>query len=133
VTREGKPFLPKTRSTEAAFTPVFVNTIPAIRQYSAGTALAYIYNIFNAKPDAATKQPKLSKQVRLYKNGKLVGDTGEKPLEIQPQPDPTRIADHGFLRLNQTMEAGEYILQVIIRDTLANKTTSQWIDFEVIQ
>jgi VWFA-related protein len=131
VTTEGKPVMPKTRSAKAAFAPVFVNTIPSIRQYPAGTVLAYIYNIYNAKPDAATKQPKLVKQVRLYKNGKLVGDTGEKPLEIQPQTDMTRIADYSFLRLAQTMETGEYILQVIIRDTLANKTTSQWMDFEV--
>lgn len=133
VTKEGKPLLPKTRPADAGFAPVFVNTIPSIRQYSAGTALAYIYNIYNAELNAATKQPKLSKQVRLYKNGALMGDTGEKPLEIQPQADMTRIADYSFLRLSQTMEPGEYILQLIIRDTLANKTTSQWIDFEVIK
>ena len=80
-----------------------------------------------------TKQPKLTKQLRLYKNGNLIADTGEKPLELQPQADLTRIAEHGFLRLSQGMETGEYILQIIIRDTLANQTTSQWIDFEVVK
>lgn len=133
VTKEGKPLLPKSRPADAAFAPVFVNTIPSIRQYQAGTALAYIYDIYNAKTDAATGQPKLVKQVRLYKNGKIVADTAEKPLEIEPQADAARIADHGFLRLGQEMETGEYILQIIIRDTLANQTTSQWIDFEVIK
>lgn len=133
ITKEGKPLLPKTRAASAAFAPVFVNSIPAIRQYQAGTALAYIYNIYNAKFDAATKQPKLIKQVRLYKDGKLLADTGEKPLELQPQADASRISDYAFLRLNQNMEAGEYILQIIIRDATANKTASQWIDFEVIK
>lgn len=133
VTKDGKPLLPKTRPAETAFAPVFVNTIPAIRQYSAGTPLAYIFTLYNAKLDPATKQPKLTKQLRLYKNGNLLADTGEKPMELQPQADPTRIADHGFLRLGQALEAGEYILQMIVRDALGNQTTSQWIDFEVVQ
>jgi VWFA-related protein len=133
ITKAGKPLLPKTRLASAAFAPVFVSSIPSIRQYQAGTLLAYIYNIYNAKPDAATKQPKLTKQVRLYKDGKLLVDTGEKPLEIQPQADASRISDYAFLRLNQDMETGEYILQVVIRDTAANKTASQWIDFEIVK
>ena len=38
-----------------------------------------------------------------------------------------------MMRLNPNAEAGEYILQIVIKDTIANKIASQWIDFEVIQ
>lgn len=133
VTNESKPLLPKNRPAEAAFAPVFFNSIPSIRHYYAGSVLSYVYNIYNSKPDEATKQPKLTRQIRLYKDGKLLADETEKPIEVQSQSDISRIQDYGFLRLNEKAEKGEYILQIIIRDKLANRTTSQWIDFEVVK
>ncbi len=133
VTNENKPLFPKNRPAEAAFAPVFFNTIPSIRQYYAGSVLSYVYNIYNSKPDEVTNQAKLTRQIRLYKDGKLLADGAEKPVEIQPQSDISRIQDYGFLLLNEKAETGEYILQIIIRDKLASKTTSQWIDFEVVK
>ncbi len=133
VTDENKPLFPKNRPAEAAFAPVFFNSIPSIRQYYAGSVLSYVYNIYNSKSDKATKQAKLTKQIRLYKDGKLLADGEETPIEIEPQNDMSRIQNYGFLRLDEKAETGEYILQVIIRDKLANKTVSQWIDFEVVK
>jgi VWFA-related protein len=133
ITNAGKPLLPKTRQMDSAFVPVFVTSIPSIRQYIAGEVVAYTYNIFNAKLDAATKQPKLTTQLRLYKNGKLLVEGKETPADLEAQPDMSRIQDYGLMRLNPKAEVGEYILQIIVKDTLADKTVSQWIDFEVVQ
>lgn len=133
VTAENKPLLPKNRSVDTAFAPVFLTSIPSIRQYNSGSVLSYVYNVYNAKLDKATKQPKLTKQIILYKDGKLLVEAAEKILELQPQSDISHLQDYGFLRLNENMEKGEYILQVIIRDKSANKTTSQWIDFEIVK
>ena len=133
ITKDGKPLIPKNRSAEAAFAPVFLTTIPSIRQYKAGLPFAYIYNIYNAELDKVSNQPKLTTQFRLYKDGKLLVEGKEKPVEFENQPDISRIQDYGFLRLNENAEAGEYILQLIIKDTLAKKTSTQWIDFEVIK
>jgi hypothetical protein len=133
VTNDGKPLLPKNRPVDAAFTPVFVNTIPSIRQYAAGSVLAYSYNVYNAKLDAATRQPKLTRQLRVFKNGKLLIEGKETPVEAAAQPEPSHIESYGFMKLNPDIEAGEYFLQIVVRDTIANKTTSQWIDFEIVQ
>ncbi len=133
ITNTGKPLLPKNRQTNSAFVPVFMTSIPSIRQYLAGEVVAYTYNIFNAKLDGATKQPKLTTQYRLYKNGKLLVEGKETPADLEPQPDISRIQDYGLMRLNPNAEAGEYILQIVIKDTIANKIASQWIDFEVIR
>jgi hypothetical protein len=57
----------------------------------------------------------------------------EKPIEIEPQKAVYDMQNFGFLHINETADAGEYILQVIVRDKLANRTTSQWIDFEVVK
>jgi hypothetical protein len=133
VTNDGKPLLPKNRPVNAAFMPVFVNSIPSIRQYSAGSVLAYGYSIYGAKLDGAAKEPKLTVQTRLFRDGKLLVEGKETALKIESQTDMSRIENSGFIKLNPNIEAGEYFLQIIIRDTIANKTTSQWIDFEVVQ
>jgi VWFA-related protein len=133
LTNDGKPLLPKARPANSAFAPVFITSVPSIRQYPAGGVLAYSYNVYNAKLDPATKKPKLTTQLRLYKNGKLLIEGKETPAEIEAQSDLSRIQDYGLFRLNPNAETGEYILQMIVKDTIAEKTVSQWIDFEVVR
>lgn len=132
IAENGKPLMPKNRPADAAFGLVFSNTIPAIRQYEAGIPFAYIYDIYNAKLDKNTKKPKLTTKFRLFKDGKLLVESEEKPVELEAQNDLSRIQDYGFLRLNETAAAGEYFLQLIIKDEIADKTSSKWIDFEIV-
>jgi hypothetical protein len=132
VTSNGKPLLPKKREAKSAFAPVFLTSIPAIRKYTADSALAYTYSIYNAKRDSSG-QTKLTRQVRLYRNGELLAEGREIPIEAKALPGETRIDDEGFLRLSADLPPGEYFLQIIVRDTLAGKTASQWIDFEIVK
>jgi len=133
VTSDNQPLFPKKRLVGGSFVPVFFNSIPSIRQYAAGSVLAYVYNVYHAKIEGTTKQPKITRQIRLYKNGKLLSDGEEKPVEIATQSNASRLQSYGFLRLDEKAEAGEYVLQLIVRDKTANKTASQWIDFEVVR
>lgn len=133
ITTDGKPLVPKSRTAETAFAPVFLTTVPSIRQYRAGSPFAYIYNIYNAEIDKTTGKPKLTSQFRLYKEGKLLIEGKVKPVEIESRDDLSRIEDYGFLRLNENAETGEYIFQLVIKDTVANKISTQWIDFEIIE
>jgi VWFA-related protein len=132
VSNHGKPLVPQNRPANAAFAPVFATSIPSIRQYRIGDVLAYTYNIYNAKIDSATKKPNLTTQLRLYKNGKIIVDGKETPAGLKAQTDLSRIQDFGMMRINPDVEAGEYILQIIVKDVSAGKTVSQWIDFEVV-
>ena len=129
---DGKPLLPKSRAVDAAFTPVFMNSIPSIRQHSLGSTLAYGFSVYNAAPDNATKQPKLTKQIRVFRNGKLVIEGKESPLEVAAGASASAIENYGFIKIIPGIEPGEYFLQIIVRDTIAGKTTSQWIDFEIV-
>lgn len=133
VGTDGKPLLPKSRPVNTAFAPVFMNSIPSIRQYSAGSVLAYSFDIYNAATDNATKQPKITRQIRIFKNGSPVIEETEAPLEVAAEAGASRIASYGFIKINPGIEPGEYFLQIIVRDTVANKTTSQWIDFEIVR
>lgn len=132
VDAAGKPVLPKERPINAAFAPVFTPSTPSVRSYTKGTVLAYAYSIYNAKngPDG---RPDLVRELKLYKDGKLVADIPDKPVDQASMGGPARYNDFGILRLTDAVEAGEYILQVAIRDRVSNKTSSRWIDFEVVE
>ncbi len=133
ITKDGKPLVPKIRQTESAFAPVYTTTVPAIRQYRAGAPFAYIYDVYNAETDKSNNQPKLTVQYRLFRNGALLVEGKEKTVEIESQIDASSIRGYGFLKLNENAEVGEYILQLIVNDRIAGKTSTQWIDFEVVK
>lgn len=116
---------------ENAFSTVVSPAISAIRKFRRNSIVAYGYNIYNAKIDS-TKLPKLSVQTNLYYDGKLLSEGQPQPIEINKQSDLSRINDFGYLKLNTQVPIGDYVLQVIVKDLLNNQTTSQWIDFEVV-
>lgn len=129
---DGKPLLPENRPAKSAFAPVFSEAIPSLRRHRIGGRLIYSYDIYNAKRDKATNQPQLTRQIRIYRDGKLLIEGKETTLEVKGQTGAEQIRDTGSINLGQGVAAGEYVLQVIVKDKLAGRTESQWIDFEVI-
>jgi VWFA-related protein len=107
--------------------------IPAIRQFRPGMFLAYSYTMYNPALDKSTGKPNLTVQVNIYRDGKIVTEGKPAPAQLEPQTDWSRINDYGYVRLKPTMEPGDYILQVIVKDVLTNQATAQWIDFQVTQ
>ncbi|HWS98690.1 MAG TPA: VWA domain-containing protein [Pyrinomonadaceae bacterium] len=116
--------------------PIEPQAGPSVRRLRAGMTLRYTYTIYNAQPDRTTRQPQLQTQVRMFRDGRELY-TG-KPLayEMGDQPDPKHLKAGGRIQLGRDAQPGEYILQVVVTDLLANKkrnVASQWIDFEIIK
>lgn len=132
VDADGKFVLPDAVKPENALSLTNSTAVPAIRRFRPSTILAYGYTLYNAQIDKTTNQPKYTVQVNLYADGKLISEG--KPQAAQPEKstDATRINDSGYLRLNASVAKGDYALQIIVKDLLSNETTSQWIDFEVV-
>ena len=128
----GSPVLPKSRTPDQALSLVPDLSVPSIRKYTHGTRLFYTYTIYNAKIDPATQMPQLTRQVRLYNNGTLVFNGPETPTVSSVPSDPLRINDFGNILVTSGVKSGEYELQVIVRDKISNKLSTQWIDFEVV-
>lgn len=132
VDSNGKFSAPSAVRPENALSITNSTAVPAIRRFRPNTIVAYAYTLYNAQTDKTTNQPKLSVQINLYRDGKII--TEGKPEIAQPEKssDPARINDYGYLRLNAKVEKGDYALQVTVKDLLTNETASQWIDFEVV-
>lgn len=109
---------------------------PAVRKLRYGMLLNYAFMVYNAKTDHATGLPSLESQVRVFRDGSAVYIGKVNPVALPKQNDWKSLMASGQLRLDESMEPGQYVLQVIITDKLAkNKraVTSQWIDFELVK
>ena len=129
----GKPVLPTIVHSGGEFLPVTSLSQPAIRKFRPGSILGYSYKIYNATLEKSSQQPKLSTQVRLYKDGEVITDYPAQAIQLEPQTDLGRLSDYGYMRLGPQMAPGEYALQLLIKDLNDNRTTSEWIDFEVVK
>lgn len=136
VDSAGKFAVPAAPDADKPIALTMTSAIPAIRRFRRGSILAYAYTIYNAKLDPANGQPKLSIQTKLFHNGQLVIDGTPQTAQLEKQADWTRINDYGYLQLKPQMAAGDYAIQIIIKDLLIdgkNAITSQSIDFEVVE
>lgn len=134
VDAKGKFLTPGAIKPENALSVTASTAVPAIRIFRRGSVLAYSYRIYNAQIDKTVGQPKLSAKLNLYRDGKLIFEEPPQPVQLEGQTDFARIDNHGFLRLNQNVQPGEYVLQVVIQDLAAkdkNQVAFQWIDFQV--
>lgn len=129
--KDGKAVRPSVDKAENGFAPVTTVAHPAVRRFRPGAILGYSYKIYNAQLEN-NRQPNISLLVRLYRQGQVVTESAPQPAQFEPQADMTRINDYGYLRLKPEALTGDYTLQIVVTDLKAKKSTSQWIDFEVI-
>jgi VWFA-related protein len=107
---------------------------PAVRHFKQGTPLKFGYLIYNAQLDKATQKPTLTTEVKLFRDGKQVFAGGERPFDATNQTDVKRLSASGAVILGTDLPPGEYVLQIVVTDTLADKkyrTVAQWMDFEI--
>jgi VWFA-related protein len=132
VDENGKFASPSAVKPENALSLTNSTAVPAIRVFRPNTIAAYSYTLYNVQNDKNLNQPKLTVQINLYRDGNLISEGKPQPPEPEKQSDLTRINDFGYLRLNANIEKGDYALQIIVKDLLSNETTSQSIDFEIV-
>ncbi|MBP6005011.1 MAG: VWA domain-containing protein [Pyrinomonadaceae bacterium] len=110
-------------------------TDTAVRRVRLNTVLRYGFEIYNAKLNA-TKQPDIQTRIRVFRDGKLVLDGQSIRLDMQGQSDMQRLRSSGAISIGGKLLPGDYILQVIITDSLApqkRQVTTQFVQFEVVE
>ncbi|MFL6213026.1 MAG: VWA domain-containing protein [Blastocatellia bacterium] len=107
----------------------------AVRQFQAGSQMHYELEVYNASLDAASHRPRLTRRLRIWRDGAMVMETPASLLDLGQQPDWKVIAITGSLTLTQGVKPGQYAIEVLIEDELAaprRRTVTQVMDFEVI-
>jgi VWFA-related protein len=109
---------------------------PAVRHLKQMMRLEYGLLVYNAGLDKATGNPQLTTQIRLFRDGKQVFAGNELPFDPTGQTDVGRLVVGGALELGTDLQPGEYIFQIIVSDTLADKkyrVATQWMDFDILK
>jgi VWFA-related protein len=104
------------------------------RRFKRGTILSYSAEIYNAKLDRSQK-PQLQTQIRMFKDGKLFLNGKPNAFDAEGQSGAGKFNFAGALGLGNEMKPGDYVLQIVVTDTLAKekrKLATQWVQFEII-
>lgn len=110
-----------------------VTSGPAVRRFRQGAALILAFAIYNA--GAGQTPPRLTKQTRVFHDGKPIYTGDEVPVDLEGQTDLKRISNATLFKLGTETEPGEYVFQIIVTDSSAQKPRkiAQSIDFEVVK
>ncbi|MEQ1921716.1 MAG: hypothetical protein ABL952_04330, partial [Pyrinomonadaceae bacterium] len=124
------------RRRDTAATKVASNPLSdtALRRIKVNSVMRYGLEIYNAKLSSA-KQPQLQTKIRVFRDGKLILDGMQKPFELGAQTDITHLKLVGALAIGEKMLPGDYVLQLIVTDTLAKtkqQIATQFVEFEVV-
>jgi len=109
---------------------------PSVRRLRAGMELRYDFHIYNAQLDPATRRPRLQTQVRLFREGQLAYGGQPAPFETTQADDLKRLLAGGGVKLKRDAAPGDYTLQVVVTDLLAQedrRTATQWLDFQIVR
>jgi VWFA-related protein len=107
----------------------------AVRRFRAGERVDYFFNIYNAQTEKATGRPRVQTQTRLFRDQEQIYAGPLTEFDLSNQTDMKMLHAATRIRLD-ALEAGEYVLQVVVTDALApakRRTASQWMDFEVVK
>jgi VWFA-related protein len=107
-----------------------------VRRFRQGSKLDLVYYIYNAKLERATGRPRLSTQVRIFREGRPVFTGPALPFDPGPQPDAARLRAGSRIQLGMSLTPGEYVIQLVVTDQQARgarATATQWLDFEIVK
>ncbi len=111
-----------------------VKTDTSRRRFRAGSILQYGYEIYNAELGPG-KSPNIITRIRVFREGKLILNGDPLPVDPALFAKTGQAAAGGAIRLIETMEPGDYVLQIVISDNNAkekNRIGTQFVQFEVI-
>jgi hypothetical protein len=106
---------------------------PALRSYLPGDHFEYMSVIYNAKHEKEAA-PELESQFVLFKDGTELTKSELQPLDMSSAENPTRIPVRRRLLLGDSLESGDYVLQLLVRDNQRNKKSglaSQTLSFGI--
>ena len=105
----------------------------ALRRYRPGESFEYMVAVYNAKSKEGVR-PDLESQVILYNEGKELYRSAAEPVLVDNLVNPGRIPIKKSLFLEGTLQPGDYVLKLLVRDRQAkekNNLTEQMLQFEI--
>ncbi len=109
----------------------FNNVSSALRQFHAGSRLAFAFHIETEKEGQAAAG-RFDTQIQLYRDRTPILST---PVAVAPVKGQDGRSVNGELRLSSSLPPGQYYLQAMATDRGGKtpRTASSWIEFQVVE
>lgn len=103
-----------------------------LKQFPAESVLRYGFEVYNAKLDGS-QVPHLEMQTKIVQNNKAVAEGSVMKFNPAGQPDPRHLKISGNMLLKDSLQPGDYVLHVTVRDLNAKQVTTQIFPFEIVE
>lgn len=103
-----------------------------LRQFQSGTVLRYGFEVYNAKAERPAV-PHLETQAKILQSNRVVVQGNPVKFDASAQPDPKHVKISGNMLLNNNLQAGDYVLQVVVTDTVSKQVSTQIFPFEIVK
>lgn len=113
------------------FTPEDWKEGVVLRQFPHGASLDFGYTIYNAALDRKTGRTNLLTQTVVFRDSQKIYSSDRVAVADRDQADLKRINAGARLQLGPALTAGEYVVQIVVEDRVAKRTTTQVTQFEV--
>jgi VWFA-related protein len=103
-----------------------------LREFKAGTVLRYGFEVYNAKGDA-NDMPKLETQAKILQNNATVIEGSLNKVNAAAQNDPRHVKVSGAIMLKDTLQPGDYLLQLTVFDRSGKQAAIQIMPFAIVK
>ena len=103
-----------------------------LREFKAGTVLRYGFEVYNAKLDGQAT-PKLETQARILQNNSTVIEGALNKVSSGALLDPRHVKVSGAIMLKDTLQPGDYLLQLTVFDRFGKQTAIQILPFAIVK
>lgn len=102
------------------------------RRFQQGASLVFGYTIYN--PALDKKQlPHLTTQTFVFRDAKKIYSSERERVAATDYADLKRINTGARLQLGSALTPGEYVVQIVVEDTLTKRIATQVTQFEVVK
>lgn len=103
-----------------------------LKKFPAGTVLRYGYEVYNAKADGASP-PDIETEAKILQNDRVVIAGKPVKFDASTQPDRTHLRISSAIMLNDALQPGDYVLQIVVTDKKSKQISNQLFPFEIVK
>ncbi|MEO8574628.1 MAG: VWA domain-containing protein, partial [Pyrinomonadaceae bacterium] len=103
-----------------------------LRQFRAGSILRYGYEVYDSASMARTASV-VETRATIYHNDAVVLNGNLNKIDVSKQKDRHRVKLSGAITLADSLQPGDYILQITVVDSAAKQTARQVLPFQIVK
>ncbi len=104
-----------------------------LRRFHQGTSLLLGYTIYNPGIDKKERVPRLTTQTIVLRDSVKVYSSDRLPVAATDYTDLKRINTGARLHLGPALTPGEYVVQIVVEDSITKRIATQVTQFEVVK